>query len=46
MTGVENMDAAQATLAFAKKYELLPTKTFENLQLRQIDAGDAKGLPK
>jgi len=44
--GVEDMDAAQATLAFAKKYELLSKKALENLQLRQTEAGDATGLPR
>lgn len=40
------MDAAQATLAFVKKYELLPLKLLDNLTLRKIEAGDASGLPK
>jgi len=44
--GVEDMGAAQATLAFVKKYELLDKKSLENLQLRNIEAGDAAGLPK
>ncbi|KAF5842885.1 hypothetical protein DUNSADRAFT_4344 [Dunaliella salina] len=46
VAGVVNMEAAEATLAFVKKYELLDKKALDNLQLREIREGDATGLPK
>ena len=45
-TGVQDLEAAKATVAFAERFELLDKKALSNLQLRQVQAGDASGLPR
>lgn len=44
--GVQDLEAAKATVAFAERFELLDKKALSNLQLRQVEAGEASGLPR
>lgn len=44
LAGVEDLEAAQGLLEFAKRFELVASKTADKLRLIEIDTSDEEGL--